>query len=74
MSIHVFYGYAKRRCPNRPRCFFCGKRRTWMAFTYFGAPLCRECWDTNWRSEGNEGEHDPPFDEIKNEQTGVWLG
>jgi hypothetical protein len=44
-----------------------------MAFTYFGAPVCGECWETRWRAEGEEGECDPPFDAITNEQTGVWL-
>lgn len=73
MTIHLNYGYAKRRCPNRPRCLYCGKRRTWIAFTYFGAPVCGDCWDIKWRAEGGDGETDPPFNEIRNEQPGEWL-
>ena len=73
MTIHLFYGFAKRRCTNRPKYMYCDRRRTWVAFTYFGAPVCGECWDTKWRAEGNEGDCDPPFDEIKNEHSGEWL-
>jgi hypothetical protein len=43
-----------------------------MAFTYFGAPVCGDCWDNVWRKE-EDGECDPPFNGITNEQTGEWL-
>jgi hypothetical protein len=72
VSVHIFYGYAKRRCPERPKCMYCGKRRTWVAFTYFGAPVCGECWDGTWRKT-EDGECDPPFEAIKNTERGEWL-
>ena len=71
-AVHVFYGHAKRRVPSRPRCFGCGSRPRTIAFTYFGAPLCRKCWDGWWR-ESEEGATDPPFDGIKHEHAGEWL-
>jgi hypothetical protein len=53
---------------------YCDKRRTWVAFTYFGAPVCGDCWDTRWRHPDNEdGACDPPFDSIKNEVAGEWI-
>lgn len=70
--VHVFYGYAKRRMTSRPRCLFCNQRRTLVAITYFGAPVCRDCWETKWRTS-EEGQSDPPFDEITRETTGEWL-
>jgi hypothetical protein len=51
---------------------YCGKRRTWVAFTYFGAPVCGECWDGTWRKT-EDGECDPPFEAIKNTERGEWL-
>lgn len=72
-AFHINYGHAKRRCPERPSCMFCRKRRVWMAFTYFGAPVCRECWDGTWR-KGDDGACDPPFDAITHEHSGEWLG
>jgi hypothetical protein len=73
-SIHINYGFAKRRCPERPKCMYCSKRRVWMAFTYFGAPVCGTCWDTIWRHPDNEdGACAPPFDSIKNEASGEWI-
>ena len=71
-GVHIFYGHAKRRDPSRPRCNWCNKRPREIAFTYFGMPLCRDCWDGKWRSQ-EDGECDPPFDGIKHEQTGEWL-
>lgn len=50
-AVHIFYGHAKRRDPSRPRCSYCNKRPRWIAFTYFGMPLCRDCWDGKWRSQ-----------------------
>ena len=73
MAVHINYGYAKRRTTNRPRCMYCDRRRTWVAFTYFGAPVCGECWDTRWRHPDEEGACDPPFDAITREQTGEWV-
>lgn len=71
-AVHVFYGHAKRRDPRRPRCYRCSKRPRTIAFTYFGAPLCRDCWDGWWRS-CEDGQSDPPFDGIQPEHLGEWL-
>ena len=71
-AVHINYGFAKRRCPERPKCMYCDKRRTWVAFTYFGAPVCGPCWDEHWRKT-EDGECDPPFDAIRNEHSCEWL-
>jgi hypothetical protein len=79
MVVHVTYGYAKYRDPVRPRCEGTKElserhmqRPREIAHTYFGMKLCRGCWDDWWRAEYEEGEVDPPFDEIKHETTGEW--
>lgn len=72
MSIHVFYGHAKRRDSARPRCFYCNSRPRVHAVTYFGAPVCGKCWDEKWRKT-EDGEFDPAYADIEHTSTGEWL-
>ena len=73
MSIHINWGHSARKSEKGDDCFYCDKREARMAYTYFGAPVCGECWDTKWRKT-EDGVCDPPFDEIKHWQSGEWIG
>lgn len=73
MTIHIFYGYSKHEPDDDETCMYCKKHAELMAYTYFGAPVCGECWDSYWRLS-EEGECGPPFDEINRKSSGEWLG
>ena len=73
MSIHINYGYSKREPEPDESCLYCDKHEDVMAYTYFGAAVCGGCWDSRWREEGGDGEHDPPFGEIRHKVSGEWL-
>ena len=70
--IHVFYGRARREAEPDEKCMYCDRHFKVMAYTYFGAPVCGVCWDSRWRKE-EDGECDPPFNEIANKVSGEWL-
>lgn len=71
-AIHVYYGYAVRKAERGEKCFYCGAKEKQFAYTYFGAPLCQKCWDTDWRAT-DEGKTDPPFASINREVSGEWV-
>lgn len=71
-AIHVYYGYSVRKAEKGEKCFYCGAKEKRFAYTYFGAPLCKNCWDTDWR-QGDEGKTDPPFDSITRTASGEWI-
>ena len=71
-DIHVFYGRARREAEPDEKCMYCDRHFEVMAYTYFGAPVCGVCWDSRWRTE-EDGEFDPPFNEITNKVSGEWL-
>lgn len=74
MSIHINWGHSARKSEKGDNCcFYCSKREDRMAYTYFGAPVCGECWDTKWLLT-EDGATDSPFDEIKHWQSGEWIG
>ncbi len=73
MLIHISYGYSVRPRERQESCFFCGAKPQRVAITYFGAPLCKKCWDSDWR-QSEDGLTDPPFDSIRNKVAGEWLG
>lgn len=70
--IHVYYGYSVCKAEKGEKCFYCGAKEKRFAYTYFGAPLCKPCWDNDWR-QGDEGKTDPPFDSINREVPGEWV-
>lgn len=70
--IHVNYGHSARESEPEDECFYCGKHRSLMAYTYFGAPVCGKCWDKHWRKT-EDGKCDPPFSEISHRQSGEWF-
>lgn len=72
MSVHVFYGHARRESDPEDECLYCDRHFDVMAYTYFGAPVCGACWDSNWRMT-EEGKSDPPFNEITRKVSGEWL-
>lgn len=71
-AIHINFGYSARERDPGDKCFYCQKKPERIAYTYFGAPVCKYCWDNKWR-KGEDGATDPPFDEIHNESSGFWL-
>jgi len=71
--IHVYYGYSVRKAEKGEKCFYCGAKEKRFAYTYFGAPVCKPCWDNIWRQD-DEGKTDPPFDDITREVSGEWVG
>lgn len=73
MSIHLNYGHSRREPAPDETCLYCDEHEDVMAFTYFGAAVCGECWDGKWRT-GEDGECDPPFAEIKHRYSGEWIG
>lgn len=72
MSVHVFYGYAKRESDPEDECLYCDTHEDEMAYTYFGAPVCERCWEVHWRTS-EDGACDPPFDEITRRVSGEWI-
>lgn len=68
-GIHIYFGYSVRTPARGEKCLYCGQRQSKMAYTYFGAPVCKTCWDTLWR-ETEDGKTDPPFDEITRTTSG----
>lgn len=72
MSVHVFYGHAKREPDPEDECIYCTAHEEVMAYTYFGGPVCGFCWDGRWRQE-EDGKCDPPFAEITRKVSGEWL-
>jgi transcriptional regulator with XRE-family HTH domain len=70
--IHIYYGYSVREADKGEKCFYCGAKEKRFAYTYFGAPVCKPCWDNTWR-QGDEGKTDPPFDDITREASGEWV-
>lgn len=71
-AVHLYFGYNVGKREKGEKCFYCGAKPPQMFYTYFGAPLCADCWDNDWRTT-DEGKTDPPSSEIKNRQSGVWL-
>lgn len=72
VGIHIYLGFSAGTPEPGEHCFYCRSRPDRVAYTYFGAPVCRECWDTKWR-ETEDGQTDPPFDDIKNAASGYWV-
>ena len=78
--LHVFYGQARLRAKERPRCEGSRElskrhvlRPVESARTYFGMVLCAGCWDDWWRAEGHDGMPDPAFAAIQHQSLGEWL-
>lgn len=74
--MHVYYGYSKhKRDETDPDdyCFRCGAKPDILAYTYFGGGLCQTCWDGYWLHESEDGQCDPPFDEINRAVSGEWV-
>jgi len=71
-SIHINFGYRVGTRERGEKCFYCGAKPDTFFYTYFGAPLCAHCWDTDWH-ETEDGQTDPMSSEITNRSSGVWL-
>ena len=71
-SIHINFGYRVGTRERGEKCFNCGDKSPQFYYTYFGAPLCAHCWDTWWLTT-EDGQTDPPSNEINNRHSGVWL-
>lgn len=73
MRIHIFLGHSKGQRDDDEECFYCSAKPDVLAYTYFGMPLCKNCWDNDWRVNAEDGKTDPPFDEFHNESSGYWV-
>jgi hypothetical protein len=70
--IHINYGHSADFNDDKEECWHCGKVPERVAYNYFGAPHCQECWD-NWWLTTEDGASDPPFAEISNPVSGQWI-
>ena len=71
-GVHINFGYRTGAREKGEKCWYCGSKPNQFFYTYFGVPLCAQCWDTEWRLT-EDGETDPPSSEITNRSSGVWL-
>jgi hypothetical protein len=70
--MHISYGYCKHESDEDERCFHCDAAAGEFAYTYFGAPICKTCWD-NWWLKTEDGQCDPTYDNINHRVSGEWL-
>ncbi len=72
MKIHINYGHSGDFNDDNEKCWHCGVIPDRVAYSYFGAPHCKKCWDEWWRTT-EDGIADPPFDEITRPVSGEWI-
>lgn len=70
VAIHINTGSNRYINTDSEKCWHCSDVPDYLGYTYFGAPLCKQCWDGWWLAT-EDGQTDPPFDQIRNS---FWIG